>query len=822
MAPASVAWAAPVAADSATAPAVENVAELELRNPSRFTRENEPIYLDYYDLGLNADDARVRHLAARTNAAVLPTQHVDRDGDGNDDALLVLVTLAATETRWVSIVADEQASQPAFEKLTQAEISHKVGGSWQPRRDQPRLKEYVGGTFKNVQTLTAPPGHTDHSQFIRYEGPGIESDKVGYRIYLDWRNGFDIFGKRVSSPVLQRVGQDGFESYHEMADWGMDILKVGESLGAGGFGYVERDKIRLASDVARRSVRIIENGNLLSTLGLGYEGWKVGKAAMDLDVMLSMTAGSRRVHAKLFTREPIAHFAIGVVKHPDTQLIRGATDITGKAYSYLGSWGKQSLAGDQLGMAVLFQRGTLVKELNDNANYAVQVAPTGRHLDYHFVAAWQGEPGGIQTKDEFVSYLDQEAQQLTMPVRQRLRTTLARRAKHFPITASSALDWARKLADSELERKTLWYRHEGWDENRGRKPHFEYDTAGLLPLAYHELAQVSPDPRYAEVLAEVTGSFVGEHGTIAQYRETDYNIDAVAPGRNLLRLFEATQQRKYKQAADILRRQLERQPKTSEGAFWHKQKYPYQVWLDGVYMGMPFLTRYSTLFEQGKSYDQVIREFEVARKHLRDPVTGLYYHAWDEMKQQPWADPTSGLSKHFWARGLGWFAMAVVDVLELLPAGDEQHRKPLLAIVSELGPALSKAQDRETATWWQILDRPGAPGNYRESSASAMFTYFFAKATRNGYLPASYASVAQKSFEGLVREFVNVHPDGKISMTHQCLVAGLGFGRDGSYEYYMSEPIHRNDPKGTGPFILAGVEVHRLLKGQLHRWAMPG
>src|SRR5690606_38519724 len=124
----------------------------------------------------------------------------------------------------------------------------------------------------------------------------------------------------------------------------------------------------------------------------------------------------------------------------------------------------------------------------------------------------------------------------------------------------------------------------------------------------------------------------------------------------------------------ILRRQLERQPKTSEGAFWHKQKYPYQVWLDGVYMGMPFLTRYSTLFEQGKSYDQVIREFEVARKHLRDPVTGLYYHAWDEMKQQPWADPTSGLSKHFWARGLGWFAMAVVDVLELLPAGDEQHR----------------------------------------------------------------------------------------------------------------------------------------------------
>jgi rhamnogalacturonyl hydrolase YesR len=255
-------------------------------------------------------------------------------------------------------------------------------------------------------------------------------------------------------------------------------------------------------------------------------------------------------------------------------------------------------------------------------------------------------------------------------------------------------------------------------------------------------------------------------------------------------------------------------PRTSEGAFWHKKRYPSQLWLDGVYMAMPFLARYSAMFEQGKSYDEVVKEFVLARKHLRNPDTGLYFHAWDETKKQEWADPKTGKSKFYWGRGLGWFSMAVLDVLDVLPEADQKRRAPLLEIVKELGPALKKFQDPATGTWWQIMDRPDAPGNYRESTSSAMFTYFFAKATRKGYLDPSYKSVATVGFDGLVKEFVTVHADGKISMTNQCLVGGLGFGRDGSYKYYMSEPVAENDPKGNGPFILAGVELYRLLGGK--------
>lgn len=261
-----------------------------------------------------------------------------------------------------------------------------------------------------------------------------------------------------------------------------------------------------------------------------------------------------------------------------------------------------------------------------------------------------------------------------------------------------------------------------------------------------------------------------------------------------------------------MRRQLKTHPKTSEGAFWHKKKYDSQLWLDGVYMGMPFLARYSVMFEKGASLDEVVKEFELTRKYLRDAKTGLYYHAWDEKKQQDWADPQTGLSPHFWGRGMGWLAMAVVDVLEIIPEENTELRTPLLAMANEMARDLKRYQDPETGTWWQIMDKPGATGNYRESSASAMFSYFYSKAINNGYLSADYADTARKAYEGLIREFVTVNADGSISMTNQCYVAGLGFGRDGSYQYYMSEPVYQNDPKGTGPFILAGIEAYKLIK----------
>jgi unsaturated rhamnogalacturonyl hydrolase len=801
----------PVGAPSLPAAAGElELATLELSNPSTFARSQSPIYLGYYDLGVEPGALDGRTLLLREGDSRTSVQSIDRDGDGAKDGIFALVDLAATATRSFRIVALSGAALVSPPVRAAAEISVKRGGEWKTREKNPQLKEYVGGEFVNVQSFTPPPEHTDHSNLIRYEGPGIESDKVGYRIYLDERNGFDIFGKKTTAPALHAVGLDGYDSYHQLGAWGMDILKVGASLGTGGFGFWNGKGVDRVNHLAGWNATITEPGGAYASFRIAYKGWQVGGLTTNVDADFSMHGGSRLVHTRLHFEHALPKLAIGVVKHPDTELIVSSMDVTDMAYGYVGSWGKQSLDGDSLGMAVLFRRGSLDHQATTSSDYVAVVAPDGQDYDYHFLAAWGGEPGGIATKEAFVAYLEQQAEELTLAPRERLQTTLSKHAKRDPITAESALGWGKKLADSELARKTLLYRLDGWDSNRRRKPKFEYDISGLLPMAYDELAREAPDAKYASVMQALTGSFIDERGTIATYDESAYSLDSVMPGDVLLRLYEQTKDERYRTAAAELRRQLTRQPRTSQGALWHKKRYPGQLWLDGVYMAMPFLAHYSRVFAQPDGFDEVLAELSVTREHLRDPSNGLYFHAWDETKQQSWADPATGLSRFYWGRGLGWFSMALVDVLDHIPEDDTRHREPLLAMVRELAPALVNVQDPSGA-WWQILDQPLAPGNYLESSGSAMFTYFFAKATRKGYLPDASRAIALRAFDGLVQEFIRVYPDGKVSFTNQCLVAGLGFGRDGSYRYYMSEPVWKDDPKATGPFILAAVELKRLL-----------
>ena len=785
-----------------------SIARITLSNPSEFSRDDEPYMISFDELGMAAADSAA--LGFVHNGEPIASQRIDRDGDGEYDSLFTLLNIPAAAQITLEVHDDIEPAQG--KKRTQAEISHKTGGAWEEDPEKPGKQVYVGGDFINVNELTPPPQHDDHSYFIRYEGPGIESDQVGYRIYLDRRNGFDIFGKKTHDMVLHNIGQDGFDSYHELSDWGMDILKVGSSVGAGGYGYWDGEKVVRVSDVDGWDTKILDNGELYSSFSIDYKNWKIADSTLNLKASLSMHGGSRLVHTRLELSQPLDNLAIGLVKHPGTELIEGNVDITGKAYTYVASWGKQTLNDDHLGMALLFRNADRDEQTTDEHNYVSVMDAAGEDVDYYFLAAWEGEIDGLQSREDFVRYLEREAEKLTLPLRESVTTAHSEAQKIYPIDAAQALNWSKRLADSELERKTLSYHHDGWDVNRERDPKFEYDIVGLLPMAYDELNKVAPADDYAQVITKVTGSYINDKGEIGRYKLSNYNIDSVAPGRNLLRLYEQTGKEKFKIAADTLREQLEHHPKTTEGAFWHKQKYDSQLWLDGVYMGMPFLARYSVMFEDGASLEEVAKEFELTRKYLRDPNTGLYYHAWDEKKQQDWADSETGLSGYFWGRGMGWLAMALVDTLEIIPASETEIREPLLDMVKEMAADLKNYQDDKTGTWWQIMNMPNATGNYRESSATAMFTYFYAKAVHQGYLGEEYRPVAQKAYDGLVREFITVHADGKISLTNICYVAGLGFGRDGSYHYYMSEPVYENDPKGTGPFILAGVEMHKLLQ----------
>lgn len=804
--------------------ATQLVAQLEVHNPSNFSRPKQAVYLSFYDLAVTQDTHS--QLQVSRAGKVIASQFVDDDFDGELDGLVFLSDMDAGQTQSFEIRQGPFAQAPMSIKLTQAELSTKVGGQWVAHTKQPdsAFKEYVGGHFENVTSVSPPAYYTDHSNWLRYEGPGIESDKVGYRIYLDWRNGFDIFGKLTSEPVLQGVGLDGYESYHDKAAWGMDILKVGNSLGAGGFGLWHEDTLSLVNKTEGLTATIHQNGDLQSSFSIDYQGWQSAAGKQDLSAHFAMQGGSHLVKVKLDLTRALDAMAIGVVKHPDTHFVQGDMDITGKAYSYIGSWGKQSLDGANLGMAVFFRRDYVDQITQDNKNYLAVVNPLGRptqtnpqahELEYYFAAVWQPE-SGINTLEEFELYLKQQAERLTIKPRIRLKTAGSAKLQAQTLNADTALSWSVKLAESELARKTYSYAHNGWDVNRQRKPKFEYDIVGLNPLAYDELAKATGNNAYRDVLHKVTSTFIKQDGSIQAYTFDSYNIDSVAPGMAVLRLYQQTKEEKYRKAADTLRQQLASQPKTSEGAFWHKKKYTAQLWLDGVYMGMPFLAEYSALFEDGHSIDEVINEFKLTRKYLRDSQTGLYYHAWDENKQQIWADKKTGLSGEFWGRGVGWLSMALVDTLDFIPVQQTLQRQVLIDMINELAQSLVRYQDPSTGTWWQILDKPEALGNYRESSATAMFSYFFAKALNKGYLDLQYRSVALDAYQGLINEFTLVHADGKVSMTNQCYVAGLGFGRDGSYHYYMSEPVWTNDLKGNFAFILSGIEVAKLLNNESH------
>jgi len=315
------------------------------------------------------------------------------------------------------------------------------------------------------------------------------------------------------------------------------------------------------------------------------------------------------------------------------------------------------------------------------------------------------------------------------------------------------------------------------------------------------------DGNYFRYIQHAMDFYIDKGGNIKTYKQDEFNIDNLNNGRILLLLYKVTNDDKYWKAAEYLREQLSKQPRTSEGGFWHKKIYPSQMWLDGLYMGEPFYAEYAAYAHEDTAFNDIARQFVLMEKHSRDQKTGLLYHGWDESRQQKWANPGTGDSPNFWGRAMGWYGMALVDVLDYFP-NDHPRRKELLAILNRYAAAIGKVQDRSTGLWWDILNMPGKDKNYPEASASAMFVYTLAKGVRMGYLSASYSSVANKGYHGLVKTFIRTE-NGTTNLYGTVSVSGLGGNpyRDGSYDYYVNEKVVKNDPKGIGAFILASNEM---------------
>jgi unsaturated rhamnogalacturonyl hydrolase len=351
-----------------------------------------------------------------------------------------------------------------------------------------------------------------------------------------------------------------------------------------------------------------------------------------------------------------------------------------------------------------------------------------------------------------------------------------------------------------------------WRDSGGYPAKWTYDH-GLVLKGIERVYLATGDKQYFDFIQRSIDHFVNDDGSIRTYKIDEYNIDHILPGRNLLYLYKATGNEKYRKAAALLREQLKTHPRTSEGGFWHKKIYPSQMWLDGLYMGEPFYAEYAETFNEPTAFDDIAKQFILMERHARDDKTGLLYHGWDESKQQRWANPTTGRSPNFWGRAMGWYAMALVDTLDYFPEKHPQ-RADLIAMLNRLARAVAKYQDPRSGLWYQVLDKGNAKGNYLESSAACMFVYALAKGVRNGYLHTGYMKIANDGYRGIQREFVKFDANRHFNLAGTVSVAGLGGNpyRDGSYEYYLSEKVVTNDPKGIGAFLMAATEMETAAK----------
>lgn len=362
------------------------------------------------------------------------------------------------------------------------------------------------------------------------------------------------------------------------------------------------------------------------------------------------------------------------------------------------------------------------------------------------------------------------------------------------------------LIEHSSPQRTAWNIEKA---RRGEAANWNY-IDGCMLMALLEMARISGDMRYRDFVERFVDSFVLEDGSIRTWNRDKQTLDDINEGRVLFPLYAMTGKEKYRLAAQLLHEALEEQPRTHEGSFWHKKIYPNQVWLDGIYMAQVFAALYEKHFGKG-DYSDIVRQVRTVRESMFDEEKKLYYHGYDASRTAFWADPVTGLSRSFWLRAMGWFAAALADLCEILPQGE--GRDFISGLLAEMMQGVAAYADPESGMYYQVVDRASENGNYLETSGSSMIAYAMLKGARLGVLEKKYAAQGQKTFDGIVKRYLKFD-NGQMELGGICLVAGLGpesdRRRDGTYAYYISEPIVKNDAKGVAPLVMCYMEVKRL------------
>jgi unsaturated rhamnogalacturonyl hydrolase len=367
--------------------------------------------------------------------------------------------------------------------------------------------------------------------------------------------------------------------------------------------------------------------------------------------------------------------------------------------------------------------------------------------------------------------------------------------------------YIERLLDGSTPDKPLW----NIEKIREGKPETWNYIDGCIMTALLNEAEETGEKRYSDFVERFIDHYVFEDGSLRGYSIGQYNLDNINEGRVLFDLYKMTGKEKYRKAIELLHRQLEEQPRTNTGNFWHKQIYPDQIWLDGLYMAQVFSVRYQLEFGSG-DFSDTMNQFRSVRRLMFDENKKLYYHGCDCSKKMFWADKQTGCSQSFWLRSIGWFTVALADIIGYLNAGSDKDE--LIGLFREIIEGISQYADPETGMYYQVVDCGGREGNYLETSGSSMIAYAMLKGARLGVLDGKYAEYGRKTFDGICRRYLKISDSGELNLGGICLMAGLGPEdnpvRNGTFEYYISEPVVENDAKGVAPFLLCYTEVRRM------------
>jgi unsaturated rhamnogalacturonyl hydrolase len=779
-------------AAAATRPVVDAVV-VTVANPVPMARRQETIAVSIVDLLKQAPKLELAKLvvAAGPGSDAIESQLVDTDGDEKPDQLVFQAGLAAGETRTFVVRPGDRRAP--------AKTAFKVYGRFVRER---------------------------HDDFA------WENDRVAHRMYgpdlETWKaeplvsSGVDVWCKRVRRLVVNDWYMT--DDYHRDSGEGADMYSVGKSRGCGGVGVWAGDKLHVSRNFVRS--RVLANGPIRLVFELTYAPWDVGGKLVSEVKRVTLDAGKNfNRFDSVFSVEGATKIApavaaplvvgIGIAKHP------GGVIAQDKKLGWMRSWEplKKDGAKDggrdngNLGCAVVTETPHTITDVKttDTDTLMLVGGATGSVITYYVGSGWDrgGDLADGAAWDRLVSGT---AKELSAPVRISMHATkVAALAAPAPdtreaviATATAEKPWSTRVCDSVMAANPVLT--EKW----------AYD-AGLILMGCLQVGRATNDRRYFDYAKQSVDRLVDANGGIKGYKTEDYNLDNLNMGKVLFPLLaQATDpgdKDRYKKALLLLRSQIKTQPRTADGAFWHKQIYPHQMWLDGVYMASPFLAEYAVVFGEPRLLDDVARQVLLAEKHMRDPRSGLLFHGWDETKAERWANPKTGTSSQFWGRAMGWYAMGVVDVLEQMPK-NHRERGALIGVLRRLAVAIAAVQDKTSGVWWQVLDAPARGANYEEASASSMFVYALAKGIKNGWLEdKTFAPVVARGHRGLIEKFVQTDGAGRVDVKSICRVAGLGGNpyRDGSFDYYTSTDVVANDPKGVGAFILANIAASSLV-----------